>query len=56
MRQINSGLSELDALIDGLHMNCSGGRAGEDPVYYGRYVAFRDNLKTELQTALRFLS
>ena len=56
VQQINSGLSELDALINGLHMNCAGGRAGEDPVYYGRYVAFRDNLKAELQTALRFLS
>ena len=56
VQQINSGLSELDALINGLHMNCSGGPAGVDPVYYGRYVAFRDNLKTELQTALRFLS
>jgi hypothetical protein len=51
---INSGLSELDALVNGLHQSCSGGAHGVDPVYYGRYVAFRDNLKTELQTPLRF--
>jgi len=55
VQQINSGLNELDLLVNGLHMNCSGGAHGEDPVYYGRYVAFRDKLKTELQTGLRFL-
>jgi len=55
VQRINAGLSELDALVNGLHMNCSGDPHGEDPVYYGRYVAFRDKLKTELQTALRAL-
>lgn len=55
VQQINSGLSELDQLIDGLHDNCSGGAHGVDPVYYGRYVGFRNDLKTQLQTALRFL-
>jgi hypothetical protein len=55
VQQINSGLGELDALVNGLHMNCSGGSSGEDPVYYGRYEAFRDNRKTQLQTVLRFL-
>jgi hypothetical protein len=55
VQQVNSGLSEYDALINGLHENCSGGPHGEDPVSYGAYVAFRNNLKTELQTALRFL-
>jgi hypothetical protein len=55
VQQINSGVSEYDALINGLHENCSGGAHGEDPVSYGAYVAFRNNLKTELQTALRFL-
>jgi len=52
---INSGLSELDVLVNGLHLSCSGGSNGEDPVYYGRYMAFRDNLKTELQTVVQFL-
>lgn len=55
VQQINSGLGEYDALINGLHENCSGGAHGEDPTSYGSYVAFRNNLKTELQTALRFL-
>jgi hypothetical protein len=55
VRQINSGLGELDAMIDGLHQNCSGGAHGVDPVYYGRYVVFRNDLKTQLQTVLRFL-
>jgi hypothetical protein len=54
-QQIKSGLSELDALINGLNMSCSGGPHGENPVSYGSYVAFRDNLKAELLTALRFL-
>ena len=54
VQQIKSGLSELDALVNGLNMSCSGGPHGENPVSYGNYVAFRDNLKAELQTALRF--
>jgi hypothetical protein len=55
VQQINSGVSALDALISGLHDNCSGGPSGEDPLSYGKYVASRDKLKTELKTALRFL-
>src|SRR5262249_41017513 len=55
VQQINAGVSAYDALINGLHENCSGGAHGEDPVSYGAYVAFRNNLKTQLQTALRFL-
>jgi hypothetical protein len=55
VQQINSGLSELDVLVNGLHENCSGGSHGEDPVGYGAYVGFRNNLKTQLQTAQRFL-
>jgi hypothetical protein len=55
VQQITAGLTDLDALVNGLHLNCSGGEHGEDPVSYGSYVAFRDNLKTQLQTAIKFL-
>ena len=55
VQQITSALGEYDALINGLAQNCRGGAHGEDPVSYGNYVAFRNNLKTELQTAIRFL-
>ncbi|MCK1302943.1 hypothetical protein IVB33_29060 [Bradyrhizobium sp. 24] len=55
IQQLNSGLGQYDSLINGLHENCSGGAHGEDPQSYGAYVAFRNNLKTQLETALRFL-
>ncbi|MGL3104698.1 hypothetical protein [Bradyrhizobium sp. BR 1432] len=55
IQQVNSGLGQYDSLINGLHENCSGGAHGEDPVNYGGYVAFRNNLKTQLETAIRFL-
>lgn len=55
VQQINSGVSDYDKLINGLHENCSGGAHGENPVSYDRYVAFRNNLKTQLETVLRFL-
>jgi len=54
-QEINTGLSQWDTLISSLSLSCSGGEHGENPVYYGRYVAFRDILKTQLQTAMRFL-
>lgn len=52
---INAGLAEWDKLIDSLHQSCPGGPHGFDPVNYGLYVAYRNYLKTQLQTALRFL-
>jgi hypothetical protein len=55
VQQINAGVSELDALVNGLHENCSGGAHGVDPVYYGRYVGIRNLLKERLETAIRFL-
>jgi hypothetical protein len=54
-QQINSGLSQWDTLISSLDRSCSGGSGGENPVGYGSYLQFRDRLKTELQTAMRFL-
>jgi hypothetical protein len=53
-QQINSGLGEYDAMINGLHNSCSGGCCGTDPVSYGAYVQFRNDLKTRLQTAMEF--
>jgi hypothetical protein len=55
VQQSNNGMTELDALVNGLHENCSGGAHGLDPNRYGAYVASRDKLKAELTTALRFL-
>lgn len=55
VQQINAGLGALDSLVNGLHDNCSGGSSGEDPPSYGKYVASRDKLKTELKIAMRFL-
>jgi hypothetical protein len=54
-QQINSGLSQWDTLISSLERSCSGGSGGENPVNYGSYVQFRNQLKAELQTAMRFL-
>jgi hypothetical protein len=55
VQQINTGVSQLDALINGLHNSCSGGASGVDPVSYSNYVRFRDVLKERLETAKRFL-
>src|SRR5262249_8338392 len=41
LQQINSAKSELDALVNGVHNNCSGGASGEDPVGFGGYLATR---------------
>jgi hypothetical protein len=54
-QQITSGLSQWDTLINSLDRSCSGGSGGENPVNYGSYVQFRDQLKAQLQTAMRFL-
>jgi hypothetical protein len=55
VQHIKTGLSEYDALINGLALSCSGGAHGENPVSYGNYVEFRNNLKTELNTIIQFL-
>jgi hypothetical protein len=41
IQQLDAAGRELDALVNGVHNNCSGGASGEDPVYYGRYQAVR---------------
>jgi len=48
VQQINSGLSELDALVNGLHMTCSGGAHGEDPVNYGGLKEIKATVKAKL--------
>jgi hypothetical protein len=54
-KKINSGLSQWDTLINSLAGSCSGGAHGIDPVSYGNYVQFRNQVKERLQTALRFI-
>jgi hypothetical protein len=54
-QQINTGLSHWDKQINDLSKSCSGGSGGQDPVNYGNYARFRDQLKTELETTMRFL-
>lgn len=48
VEQVNFAESELDALVDGLHNNCSGGIHGEDPPGYNAYRSQRDTLKRTL--------
>lgn len=55
VQKINAGLVEYDGLVNGLERNCPGDRSGVNPQSYGAWVTFRNNLKTELQTALRFM-
>ena len=41
VRQIISAQGELDALVNGVHGNCSGGAHGQDPVGMSGYLATR---------------
>jgi hypothetical protein len=54
-QQIETGLSQWDALIASLSRSCSGGSGGVHPTNYGNYVRFKDSLNERLQTAMRFL-
>jgi hypothetical protein len=53
-QQINAGLGQWDALINSLASSCSGGSGGENPTNYGNYVQFRNDLKMQLQTSMRY--
>jgi hypothetical protein len=48
VQQINSAQGELDALVNGLSMSCSGGAHGSDPFSYSAYVATRASVKGKL--------
>jgi hypothetical protein len=54
-QQILSGLSDWNTLVSSLHMSCEEGPHGEDPVNYGNYVRYRDQLAERLRITLRFL-
>ena len=41
LQQINTAEGELDALVNGVHGNCSGGAHGQDPVGMSGYLATR---------------
>ena len=56
LQQITSAVGELDALVNGIHNNCSGGCCGQDPVYFGSYLSTRDLIKQELADVRDFLN
>jgi hypothetical protein len=47
-RQLQSAGNALEALVNGVHNNCSGGASGVDPVYYDRYQAIRAAVRAKL--------
>jgi hypothetical protein len=55
LQQITSAEGELDALVNGVHNNCSGGCCGEDPVGFGGYLATRAVVKQEMEDVKDFL-
>jgi hypothetical protein len=55
VQQINSAESELDALVNGVHNNCSGGEHGVDPVGFAGYLATRAIVQGRLDDVKSFL-
>jgi hypothetical protein len=55
LRQVESAANELDALVNGARNMCSGGRSGEDPLYYGRYQAIRAAVRAKLEVVSELL-
>jgi hypothetical protein len=55
LQQINTAESELDALVDGVHGNCSGGAHGQDPVGMGGFLAIRAVVQGRLNDVRSFL-
>ncbi|MGR9207483.1 hypothetical protein ACU8OG_26605 (plasmid) [Rhizobium leguminosarum] len=45
----------LDALVNGVHNNCSGGANGVDPVYYDKYQVMRATLRAKLDVISELL-
>jgi hypothetical protein len=54
-RHVDSARDELDALVNGAHNSCSGGRSGEDPVYYGSYQTVRAAVRAKLDVISELL-
>ena len=55
LQQINIAQGELDALLNGVHGNCSGGAHGEDPVGMNGYLATRAVVRGRLDDVKIFL-
>ena len=55
LQQINIAEGELDALLNGVHNNCSGGAHGEDPVGMSGYLAIKASVQGRLDTVKIFL-
>jgi hypothetical protein len=55
LQQINVAEGELDALLNGVHGNCSGGAHGVDPVGMSGYLATRASVQGRLDTMKIFL-
>jgi hypothetical protein len=55
LQEIYTAEGELDALINGVHGNCSGGAHGQDPVGMAGYLATTAVVRTVLDTVKSFL-
>ena len=55
VQQINSAQAELDALINGAHLSCSGGANGEDPFNYKAYMQITATVRGNLDEIKRAL-
>ncbi len=55
VQQITSAEGGLDALVNGIHNNCSGGCCGVDPVGFGGYLATRAAIKAKLDVVVELL-
>jgi len=55
LQQINIAQGELDALLNGVHGNCSGGAHGQDPVGMSGYLATKASVQGRLDTVKIFL-
>ena len=55
LQQINTAQGELDALVNGVHGNCSGGAHGQDPVGMGGYLLTRAAVQGRLDDVKSFL-
>lgn len=55
VQYINSAQGELDALVNGLHNNCSGGASGVDPIGYSAFTSTGAAVKGSLDELKRSL-
>lgn len=55
LQQISIAEGELDALLNGVHGNCSGGAHGEDPVGMSGYLKIKASVQGRLDTVKIFL-